>query len=117
MCEHELDVFVEAEIDLQVIRLDELPPLHILPKKCKIDVLDLDFTNQFTIFTKPKFQHHLMYPQLPSKITFPHRHYSFTGKELLIVCLTRIANSDPWHRLVPNDLCSGLSRESERYEW
>ena len=33
MCENELDIFVDVEVGITGLRLDELPPLPVFPKK------------------------------------------------------------------------------------
>ena len=54
--------------------------------------------------------------RLPQKVVTARR-YAFTGEELLIICLARIATGDPWCRLIPGNFGGGISRWSSGFEW
>ena len=118
LCEGELDVMSEVEIDHMAIRTAECPPLVVYTKiNRKIDDLEPDFAQRMTRFTKPELCQLLIHLRLPTKIVLPRKRYAFTGEELLIVCLSRIATGDPWCRLIPSNFGGGLSRWSDGFEW
>ena len=83
----------------------------------KIDDLEADVAQRMTRFTKPELWQLLVHLRLPTKIVLPRKRYAFTGEELLIACLSRIATGDPWCRLIPSNFGGGLSRWSDGFEW
>ena len=118
LCENELSMMSEADVDLCAIRTDEFQPL-VLNSKMNRMIVDLepDFVQRMTRFTKEELYQLLVHLRLPSTITTNIRGYKFTGEELLIVCLARIATGDPWCRLIPNNFGGGLSRWTYGFEW
>jgi hypothetical protein len=46
----------------------------------------------------------------------PHRH-PFTGEEVLIVCLMRLATGDPWTRLIPQNFGGDIRQWSGAFSW
>ena len=118
LCEAELIFLSEVETDHTAIRSVECPSLVVHPKiNRKIDKLEPYFAQSMTRFVKLELHQLLIHLRLPQKITVSRRQYSFTGEELLIISLARIAIGDPWYIIIPNSFGGGLSRGSEGFEW
>ena len=96
LCENELDLLSEAEIDICAIRTDEFQPLVVYPNiNRKIDDLELDFAQRMTRFTKEELKLLLLHLRIPQFVITSRQRYKFTGEEILIVCLARITTGDP----------------------
>ena len=118
LCENELDVLTQVEVDIRALRPEDRPPLVLHPIKNRtIDELDPTFALALTRFTKEQLRKIYLHLRLPPTIILPRRRYRFSGEELLIVCLARIATGDPWNRLIPMNFGGGLARWGEAFEW
>ena len=94
--ESELDVLSTVEVDIRALRLSDLPPLRLHPNQNRtIDSLDPSFAYQYTRFTKDQLHLLKAHLRIPNSVYLPRRRYRFTGEELLVVCLAKIATGDP----------------------
>ena len=118
LCQNELDMLVELEVDIRALRTEQGPPLILQPhRNRKIESLPPDFSHNYTRFTKEQLRYLLLHLRLPDVVILPRRRYRFTGEEILIVCLARIATGDPWYRLIPNNFGGGITRWTEAFQW
>lgn len=117
-CDNSLDDLVSIEMDIRALRPEDHPPLMIHPKKNRsIDSISPDFAYRVTRFTKEHLRTLFIHLRLPHTVILPRRRYRFTGEEILIVCLARLATGDPWIRLIPNYFGGGVARWSPAFEW
>ena len=118
ICNNELDMLVEAEIDICALLPEQGPPLILHPHRNRtIDSLQPNFAHNYTRFTKEQLRHLLKHLRLPDVVILPRRRYRFTGEEILIVCMARIATGDPWHRLIPINFGGGITRWTDAFKW
>ncbi len=60
----------------------------------------------------------MVHLQIPNSVVIgPRQRYRFSGEELLIVCLTRIATGDPWTRLIPSHFGGDVRCWSIAFWW
>jgi hypothetical protein len=60
----------------------------------------------------------MVHLHIPNTVVIgPRQRYRFSGEELLIVCLTRIATGDPWTRLIPSHFGGDDRRWSAAFHW
>ena len=60
----------------------------------------------------------MVHLHIPNTVVIgPRQRYRFSGEELLIVCLTRIATGDPWTRLIPSHFGGDARRWSIAFRW
>ena len=116
--ESELDILSKVEFDIRALRSSDLPPLRLYPNQNRtIDSLDPSFAYQYTRFTKDQLHQLKVHLRIPTSVYLPRRRYRFTGEELLVVCLAKIATGDPWNRLIPANFGGGLARWSDGFDW
>jgi hypothetical protein len=97
-CFHEIDVLVQEDDALLNIRYGQLYPLENLPpKKRSIDEISEEFLYTFTHFTKDQLRLLFLHLRIPESV-ITQQHHRFTGEEILIICLARLATGDPWTR-------------------
>ena len=72
LCNNELDMLVEAEIDIRALHLEQGPPLILHPHRNRtIDSLQPDFAHSYTRFTKEQLRHLLKHLRLPDNVILP----------------------------------------------
>jgi hypothetical protein len=99
-CSYEVDLLVEEETNLLFLRRNDLFPLvNAPPRNRSIDDLSEETAKQLTRFMKDQLRILLLHWRIPNDIVTGPR-YQFTGEEVVIVCLARIATGDPWTRLI-----------------
>ena len=118
LCDNEMNVLTEVEVDIRALRSEDRPPLVLHPPKNRtIDELDPAFALGFTRFTKEQLHKLFVHLRLPNTVILPRRRYRFSGEEVLIICLARLATGDPWNRLIPSNFGGGLARWGDAFEW
>ncbi len=116
-CFHELDVLVQQDDALLNLRYGQLYPLEQLPPKNRaIDEISEEFAYTFTRFTKDQLRILFLHLRIPQVIIIPN-HHRFTGEEVLIISLARLATGDPWTRLIPGNFGGNVRRWSAAFRW
>ena len=74
LCEDELDVLSELEVDIRALCPEDRPPLQMYPiKNRRIDDLDANFAYQYTQFSKAQLRQLYIYLRLPTTVFLPRR--------------------------------------------
>jgi hypothetical protein len=116
-CCHEIDILLEDEADLSFLRRHQLPPLTTGPPRNRvINELTDEVAYSLTRFTKEQLRLLFAHFRMPEVIVTEHRHH-FSGEEVLIVCLAKIATGDPWIRLIPGFFGGDVRRWSFAFRW
>jgi hypothetical protein len=116
-CFHEIDALVQEDDALLNIRYGQLFPLENSPPKNRsIDELSEEFSYSFTCFTKDQLRLLFLHLRIPGLVITQHWHH-FTGEEILIICLARLATGDPWARLIPGNFGGDVRRWSYAFRW
>ena len=80
LCEKELDALTQVEIYIRALRLEDHPPLILLPQKNRsIDELQPDLAHQIIMFTKDQLRKLYVHLRLSFTVILPRRRYRFTG--------------------------------------
>ena len=80
-----------------------IPLVETPPRNRSIDELSKENAKSLTWFNKDQLHQLLLHWQIPAVIV-TGQWYSFTGEEVLIVSLAKLATGDPWTRLIPGFL-------------
>jgi hypothetical protein len=100
-CLYQLDSLLEQDDLLLNIRRRHWVPLAESPARNRsIDELSDEDAHSLTRFNKDQLRLLLVHWRIPAVIV-TEQHYRFSGVEMLIVGLTKIATDDPWTRLIP----------------
>jgi hypothetical protein len=101
------------------IHEDQIIPLFNSPPRNRlIDDLSEENAYAWTRFRKHQLRLLMAHLQIPNSVVVgPRQRYRFSGEELLIVCLTRIATGDPWTRLIPSHFGGNARRWSIAFRW
>ncbi len=108
---------VEEETNLLFLWRHQLYPLiNLPPRNRSINELSEDKAKELTMFTKDQLHLLLRHWRIPDLIvTGPC--YQFTGEEVLIVCLARIASGDPWTWLIDGFFGGDPRRWTYAFRW
>ncbi len=99
-CSYEIDILIEEETNLLLLRRSQLLPLvNAPPRNRSIDDLSEETAKELTRFTKEQLRILLHHWRIPDVIVCGPR-YQCTGEEVLIICLSKIATGDTWTRLI-----------------
>jgi hypothetical protein len=103
-CFHELDLSIQRNDELLNIHEDQVIPLFNSPPRNRlIDEVTEEDAYAWTGFCKHQLRLLMVHLHILNTVVVgPRQRYRFSGEELLIVCLTRIATGDPWTRLTPS---------------
>jgi len=94
-CCYEIDFLIEEEADLLYLREHQIAPIVTEPPRNRaINELTDEVAYSLTRFTKEQLRQLFLHWRLPEEIVTEHRHH-FSGEELLIVCVAKIATGDP----------------------
>jgi len=115
-CFYELDALFEQDDHLMNIRRRQWVHIESPPRNRSINELSDEVAHQLTRFNKGQLQLLLIHWRIPPVIVTRQRH-RFTGEELLIICLSKIATGDPWTRLIPGYFGGDVRRWSEGFRW
>jgi hypothetical protein len=87
------------------------------PKNRRIDDLSEDEAYRWTRFTKAQL--HLLYLHLriPEWLPSTASRYIFTGEEVLLVALTRIATGDAFYDFIPSKFGGDGAKWSDAFKW
>ncbi len=69
-----------------------------------------------TRFTKEQLRVLLLHLRIPNEIVTEQQHH-FSGEEILIICLAKIATGDPWIRLTPGYFGGDVRLWSFAFRW
>jgi hypothetical protein len=116
-CSYKIDVLVDEETDLLFLRRYQLFPLvHSPPRNRSIDEISEEKAKELTRFTKEQLRLLLLHWRMPDVIVTGPR-YQFTGEEVLLICLSKIATGDPWTRLIDGFFGGDPRRWSYAFRW
>jgi len=108
---------LEEEDDLLYLRHHQLTPLITGPPRNRvIDELTDEVAYSLTRFTKEQLRILFLHLRIPNEIVTEQWHH-FSGEEILIICLAKIATGDPWIRLIPGFFGGDLRRWSFAFRW
>jgi len=116
-CYFQLDSLVAEEDELLNIRHGEWIPLaETPPRNRSIDELSEENAKSLTRFNKDQLHQLLLHWRIPAVIVTGQR-YSFTGEEVLIISLAKLATGDPWTRLIPGFFGGDVRRWTAAFRW
>ena len=85
LCDNEIDVLTQVEVNIRVLRPEDHPPLlHSTKKNRLINSLQPDFAYRITRFTKEQLRKLLINLCIPYTIILPRRRYRFTGNNTYV---------------------------------
>jgi hypothetical protein len=111
----QLDSLVAQEDELLNIWHGEwIPLVGTPPRNCSFDELSEENAKSLTRFNKDQLNQLLLHWQIPAVIFTGSQRHCFSGEEVLIVSLAKLATGDPWTCLIPDFLAvmcgAGLQR-------
>ena len=116
-CCYEVDTLIDEEMALLYLRRSQLFPLvNLPPRNRSIDDLTENKAKELTRFTKDQLRILLVHWRIPETVIAGYRH-KFTGEEVLLVSLSRIATGDPWTRLIDGNFGGEPRRWSYAFQW
>jgi hypothetical protein len=117
LCVYEVDLLIQDETNLLFLRRNELFPLiNAPPRNRSIDDILEEMAKQLTRFTKDQLRLLLLHWRIPNVIvTGPH--YQFSGEEILLVSMAKIATGDPWTRLIDRFFCGDPRHWTYAFRW
>jgi hypothetical protein len=116
-CCYEVDTLVAEEMELLYLRRSQLFPLVNQPARNRsIDELSECKAKELTRFNKEQLRMLLVHWRFPETVVAGYRH-RFTGEEVLLVSLARIATGDPWTRLIDGNFGGDPRRWSYAFKW
>jgi hypothetical protein len=88
------------------------------PKNRRIDDLSEDEAYRWTQFTKAQLHLLLLHLRIPEWLPeMPSCRHIFTGEEVLLVALTRIATGDAFYDFVPSKFGGPAAKWSDAFKW
>ena len=114
---YEVDNLLQEDDRLMNLRRWQWAPLvETPPRNRSIDELSDEDARSLTRFNKEQLRLLLLHWRIPEVIITEQR-YRFSGEEMLIVGLTKIATGDPWTRLIPGYFGGDVRRWSKAFKW
>jgi hypothetical protein len=119
ICFLELDVLIERDDALLNVQAhQEIPIFNFPPRNRAIDDLSEENAYAWTRFRKHQLRLLMVHLRIPNTVVIGPRHrYRFSGEEILIICLSRLATGDPWTRLIPSHFGGDPRRWSVAFCW
>jgi hypothetical protein len=87
------------------------------PKNRRIDDLSPEEAYRWTRFTKAQLHLLLLHLRIPEWLPGTASRWVFTGEEVLIVCLTRIATGDAFYDFIPSKFGGAAPKWSDAFKW
>jgi hypothetical protein len=104
-CFYQLDSLVAEEDELLNIHHGKwIPLVETPPRNRSIEELSEENAKSLTRFNKDQLHQLLLHWRIPGVIVTGSQRYRFSGEEVLIVSLAKLATGDPWKRLFPGFL-------------
>jgi hypothetical protein len=88
-----------------------------LPKNRRIDELSPEEAYRWTRFTKEQLHRLLLHLRMPERLPAVAGQYIFTGEEVLLVCLTRIATGNNFYDFIPCKFGGSAAKWSIAFKW
>ena len=110
--EHELVGITRGEWEAAVAREADTPP-----RNRSIEALSEGDAHRLTRFRKEQLQVLMVHWRIPAQVVTARNRYVFTGEEMLIVCLTRLATGWSWTQLSKDVFGGNPRRWSPLFHW
>jgi len=116
-CCYKVDALIDEETSIIYIRQHQLFPIEDTPVRNRsIDEISESTAKELTRFNKEQLWVLLLHWRIPERVMTGYQHV-FSGEEILLVSLARIATGDPWIRLIKGYFGGEPRRWSYAFKW